>query len=186
MLIYKTNSESKYYIFIHIPKNSGCFIRQQIKGNPDNILIKNYWDIDSIDLAHIPYILKNKYIDTNIDYNYFAHSRNPYDRIISGFFYRTINGDIEKLKNFIKNELTLMKFILNYDPNIIHYYPQYLFVCDINLDIPSNIKITKIETFEGAKKYDLTKYLDNECIKIINKIYKKDFLFFGYEMIDNI
>ena len=60
---------------------------------------------------------------------------------------------------------------------IIHYYPQYLFVCDETLDIPENITIYKLE---NPKKYDLTKYFDEVCINIINTIYHKDFLFFNY------
>jgi hypothetical protein len=71
---------------------------------------------------------------------------------------------------------------MDFKSNIIHYYPQYLFVCDKNFNIP-NIKIEKIEDCENPKKYDLNKYLDNECIKIINNVYNKDFLLFRYNII---
>ena len=31
---------------------------------------------------------------------------------------------------------------MNFNTGIIHYYPQYLFVCDENINIPKNIKIS--------------------------------------------
>ena len=64
---------------------------------------------------------------------------------------------------------------MSFDYNIIHYYPQYLFVCDENLDIPKNIKIDKLEDVETPKIYDLTKYFDDECLNIINNMYIKRF-----------
>jgi hypothetical protein len=70
---------------------------------------------------------------------------------------------------------------MNFDYMIIHYYPQYLFVCDENLDIVKHIEIKKLEDTEKPKKYILTEYFDDECIHIINTIYSKDFLFFNYE-----
>ena len=86
MLIFKSGDD-KYYIFIHIPKNSGKYIRQKIANNKNNKILHKYWDIKSrLDLAHIPYIKRKKFITNNIEYKYFANSRNPYVRIISAFF----------------------------------------------------------------------------------------------------
>ncbi len=65
--------------------------------------------------------------------------------------------------------------------NIIHYYPQYLFICDEKLNIPKNIKIDKLEDVENPKKYILRNYFDDECFNIVNNIYSKDFLFFNYQ-----
>jgi hypothetical protein len=186
MLIFKSN-EDKYYIFIHIPKNSGKYIRQKIADNKNNKIIRKYWDIKSIlDLSHIPYIKRNNFITNNIEYQYFANSRNPYDRIISAFFYNNLKQNINDFKNFVKNTLIAYDFNMSFDYTIIHYYPQYLFVCDENLNIPTNIKIDKIENVENPKKYDLTKYFDDECINIINNIYSKDFLYFNYQKLSNI
>jgi len=57
MLIFK--NQHKYYIYIHIPKNSGKYIRTKIANNKSNKILKNYWGIkDNFDLAHIPYIKK--------------------------------------------------------------------------------------------------------------------------------
>lgn len=57
MLIYKNTNTN--YIFIHIPKNSGKYIRNKIFNDNNNEIVKSYWDIYSnLDLAHIPYIKK--------------------------------------------------------------------------------------------------------------------------------
>jgi len=180
MLIFKNNN--KYYIFIHIPKNSGTYIRKNINNNRYNEILNTYWNIQSdLDLAHIPYMKKNNFIKNDIEYNYFTYTRCPYDRIISGFFYKNPDKYIDDLKYFVKNTLISYNFNMTFNYMIIHYYPQYLFVCDEKMDVVKNIKINKLEDIINPKKYDLTKYFDEECIHIINTIYSKDFLFFNYQ-----
>lgn len=182
MLIFKTHDGC--YVFIHIPKNGGNFIRKKIVDNKNNKILNNYWNIKlGLDLAHIPYMKKNNFLKNDIEYKYFTNTRNPYDRIISAFFYKNITTNIDDFKHFVKNTLISYDFNMSFDYTIIHYYPQYLFVCDENLDIPKNIKIDKLEDVETPKKYDLTKYFDDECFNIINNIYSKDFLFFNYLLI---
>ena len=57
MLIFE--NKHKYYVFIHIPKNSGKYIRNKITNNVDNKILNEYWHIQSdLDLAHIPYMKK--------------------------------------------------------------------------------------------------------------------------------
>jgi hypothetical protein len=182
MLIFQ--KESGYYIFIHIPKNSGKYIRNKLTIDKNNKIIKSYWDIEAkFDLAHIPYVLRHKFIEKNIEYNYFTYTRNPYDRIISAFFYKNPKKKINDFINFVKNNLILYDFNMEFNKDIIHYYPQYLFICDENLIIPKQIEILKLENVEKPKKYDLPNYFDNECIAIINKIYIKDFTLLDYQLI---
>ena len=179
MLIFE--NQHKYYIYIHIPKNSGKYIRKKIANNKSNKILKRYWGVKyNFDLAHIPYIKKNNFIKNNIEYNYFSYTRCPYNRIISAFFYLNPGKKPHHFKDFVKNTLISYKFNMDFKCNIIHYYPQYLFICDENLDIPKNIKIYKLEDCEQPKQYNLINYFDDECINIINKIYIKDFLFFNY------
>ena len=157
-------------------------MRNKLKNDNNNEIIKYYWDyLDKLDLAHIPYIKRSEFIDNNIEYNYFSYTRNPYDRIISAFFYKNPNKTIIEFKNFIKNILITYNFSLDFNSDIIHYYPQYLFVCDENFNI-KNIKIDKLENCEKPKKYNSQEYFDNECIEIINKIYNMDFLLFDYQI----
>jgi hypothetical protein len=188
MLIFENSNE--FHVFIHIPKNSGQYLRARIMGNPNNKIIKAYWGIDNhlpFDLAHIPYNKRKQFVSEQIVHHYFTYTRNPYDRIISAFFWLNHGKSIHDFIFFCKNQLIHLDFHLNYDKNYIHYYPQYLFLCDENFQI-TNIKVCKLEDDKNLhpKKYILKDYFDNECIEIINKIYEKDFLLLNYEMISRI
>jgi DNA polymerase III epsilon subunit-like protein len=90
--------------------------------------------------------------------------------------------DLLSVINKFMNEKSdyLIAHNMDFDYKIIHYYPQYLFICDENLDIPKNIKINKLEYCEQPKQYNLINYFDDECINIINNIYRNDFLFLNY------
>lgn len=187
MIIYK--NKDFYYIFIHVPKNGGKYTRKQLIDNSENEIIKSYWGIckeSNLDLAHIPYIKINNFIDKSINYNYFSYSRNPYDRIISAFFYCNKKRKIKDFAPFVKYRLSQYEFNLDFNRTYIHYYPQYLFLCDENLLVYPTIKIKKLEDCENPPRYDLKLYFCRKSLKIVNEIYKNDFLFFGYNMIDNL
>lgn len=188
MIIYI--NDDKTYCYIHIPKNSGKIIRKKIKDDKKNTIIKQFWGIESnIDIAHIPFMLKNKYIDNlNIkNVNYYTYVRNPYNRIISAFFYKHPRSNKKDFKLFVKNELTKYdfnkNFDKNFDKNIIHYYPQYIFICDNDFQI-NEVKFEKLENKEdlNIKEYNLSDYFELETIKILNEIYKIDFEIFNYEL----
>lgn len=184
MLIFTNND--KNYIFIHIPKNSGKYIRDKIKNDNNNQIVTSYWDIElDLDLAHIPYMKKDKFIN-NIEYHYFTYTRCPYDRIISAFFYLNPDKNITDFKYFVKHTLPTYTFDMDFNYQMIHYYPQYLFVCDESLTIPTHINIDKLEDVECPKKYNLSTYFCNDCISIINNVYSKDFICFDYPMLTSV
>ena len=100
------------------------------------------------------------------------------------------------MKMFIKEILPTYQFDTHYNPNIIHFYPQYLFLMNEQNEewnISKNIEVTKLEHAKDYKfihfknfklsKYIYAEYFDNECISILNKIYEKDFIIFHYQMI---
>ena len=182
--MYIFEKENKSYILIHIPKNGGRYIRDIHLKEKSVKTICNYWGIKSnLDLAHIPYLLKDSFIKDFIDYNYFTYTRNPYDRLISAYFFKNKNKGKNDFMDFVKNILISLDFSLKFDQNIIHYYPQYLFLCDENLILQENIKIYKLEN-ENPKRYNLTDYFDKISIQIVNQIYNKDFLLFGYDFLN--
>jgi len=173
------------YVYIHIPKNSGKYIRQKIANDKNNTVIKSHWDISNgIDMAHIPYISRNLILDASKEYRFIAHSRNPYDRLISAYFYLNSGKSIADFRHFCLNKLPLFEFNTEkYDRNYIHYYPQYLFLCDENEQIGENIQVSKLEDVEKPKRYNLQQYYTKEIVSIVNRIYEKDFCFFGYSLI---
>jgi len=183
MLIFRNSVTNKEMVFIHIPKNSGKFIRNKIKNDKNNTIIKEFWGIvKNMDIAHIPYLRRNNHIEEGTQYTYFAHSRNPYHRIISAFFYLNKGKNVIDFKNFCKHVLPKLDFNLNFVKEYIHYYPQYLFVCEANLEM-TDVIITKIEDSESPKIYNLKETLDKKCVQVINKVYEKDFKYFNYAMI---
>ena len=187
------------YIFIHIPKNSGRYIREQIvnKFITYNCSggISYLDDIDKQYLPHSKYkTIKNFYSN---NYKFITFIRNPYDRCISSHFFRNkMNSTIDALKNFIKTELE--NYIKLYELSML-FIPQFTYIINEDGNIPDDITIYKLEDygqetqsdhffqFENfqLKKYDYSVYLDYECIEIINKIYEKDFAMFNYKIITN-
>ena len=131
--------------------------------------------------------------------------RNPYSRRISNMFYRgkiceqNICDDIQKkVEIVLKDDVDKYLIDQHYDDN--HFTPQYKFLCDENDKLYTNIDILKFENLNNdmkelgftdfdvvinktTKKYNYMHYLNENSINLINKIYKKDFELFGYEMI---
>lgn len=172
---------NKLFVFIHIPKNSGKFIRERIEQN--HAVVHSFWGVEeNFDFAHIPYLLRDNFIKTPI-HKFFATLRNPYDRIISAYFYKNPSMDIADFRIFCLHTLPRYDFHFGFDSSYIHYYPQYMFVCDETGALQKNIGLGKLELTEKPKRYDMDIYFNKECISMINKIYQRDFLLFDYEII---
>jgi hypothetical protein len=180
MLIFK--KDDIHYVFIHIPKNGGKYLRKKIETDPTNTIIQSYWGIkNGIDYAHIPYIHSATYLDPDIKYNFFTYSRNPYHRMISAYFDANRSGNIAQLNEYVHKSIPYKKFDWDLKNGKVHFYPQYLYVS--NEHELADVEIKKLEEFENPRLYDIKEYLDDESIAIINRVYEKDFLLFGYEMI---
>lgn len=181
MLLFEENGEK--YAYIHIPKNSGKYIRKKIKNRATTKIIRNFWFCNgNIDKAHIPYMWKEQYVDTWSDFIFFAHSRNPYYRIISAFFYKNSEKNINDFKIFLLDELPCIKFNCEFHKEYIHYYPQYFFICDNDGKV-NNVQIEKIENIENPREYILRDYFDTDTLQIVNEVYNIDFDFFKYDKV---
>lgn len=180
MLIFSINGQ--IYVYIHIPKNSGRYIKQQIGGKfechhlVDNIVQNQISfvnpvltnDFRSTQFPHFSYqqiiLNKNELSDITPDSKYITFTRNPYDKLISGYFYAissrpsdVVNISVERLRtltmeefinslilefrNFIKNRLNLLV-----EKHLI-VKPQYKYVIDENGDIPLNLKFYRLEDY---------------------------------------
>lgn len=184
MIIFKYNTTT--YIYIHIPKNNGKYIRSLIKSQYK--VLKKFWDIDhknNIDLAHIPYALIKNYTDIT-DYRTISFIRNPYDRIISAFFYKNPNSHKSDLNNFIIKKLPTIIFDNTFNYKYIHYYPQYLFV-DKTTELLSFKNINDNDTVGSIQikiknlcNKTYTDFLDKQSLDICNKIYFQDLMLYNY------
>ena len=137
----------------------------------------------------------------------FAITRNPYDRIISEFYFNSIGytKNITNFKLWVKDIFENYK--INKYVNDSHIIPQSEYIYDENenkriehiIKIEDNfednlnklfnlynlnIDITKLEknnsTLKNFNKFDL----DQDTLDSIYNFYKKDFKLFGYNKID--
>lgn len=194
---------NKKCIFIHIPKTAGTSIEQFLKDKGQNEIM--FHGVQNNRSLHHLTALEFKRIIPSVFNNYYKFSmvRNPYDRLLSeyywtpvpnlGFKYGKTKADfLYKVINIVKNK----RFFDNiyYD----HFIPQYMFLYE-----GKKIIIDEVFKYESLK--DATDYLKNKLNinmdfpyfnksvknnndywndmqkeKIYN-LYKNDFILFGYE-----
>lgn len=173
--------------FIHIPKNAGTSIENLGKlydykwGRFDNIKVYKNSPCDYF-IWHSPYIQKEK------GYEYFAIIRNPYDKIISEFYYVT-SGKIKKGEYGNKKHIEIFYEWFNNIHNIYktnkywnncHILPQSNYIFDKNgnkivehviimdKDFNKNLNILFNEKFNLG--IDINKFQkDNSTKKEFNK-----------------
>lgn len=111
-------------IFIHIPKNGGTSIAQSLFG-----LRCTHHDYQRYERVN-----RRKFLS----YFKFCFVRNPWDRLVSGFFYLRFGAGVE---NRTGSEQQIVKyndfhsFVIDWltEDNIrssLHFQPQYSFICD--------------------------------------------------------
>jgi len=240
MLIFYRNGVK--YIYLHIPKNSGTYIRIQISSKFEtihyNLLEENGFTLpenfqeEIIKHLHFlfyhfsySFIKSQSQFSTEItpDCKYISFVRNPYDKLISGYFYNgyfykryikkmseyktiTFNSLMGKTKEeeFVALvadlKILIKENLLEYSETDLFFRQQYKYVTDENGNIPDDVTIYKLEDYEtnaeaqeffqfenfNIKKYNYSDYYDDECLAIINEVYKKDFELLGYQTINNI
>lgn len=188
----------KQVIFIHIPKAAGISINKALFGN---------FGGGHLSFRHYQLIFSKKQFDK---FYKFTIVRNPYDRLLSAYYFLKKGGMNEKDKIFAKNHIDNYKnfedFILNWlnEDNIykdIHFYPQAYFICDSKRNIAVNhwgyyenieeeIKMIstqlnlniKLKKFNKTdhKKIGYRKYYNTEMRRIVERVYKTDFSLFSY------
>lgn len=207
-------------IQIHIPKTGGTSITDWI-GIPKRMRNFYSYQQDSLYIEHnsiryaaqhVPaFLLKEICCPYFDEYYKFSFVRNPYDRIISEFFWRNRTNEtvkngtqeivLEMFKNFLKNlNLSLSNEIgRKWD----HECPQSLFVFDNNkkllvddlfkledidlavekISLKLNLKNKPQKLNERKSNLDMDKslFLTDENKQIIYSLYKQDFDNFDYE-----
>ena len=198
-------------LFIHIPKTGGTSItkyfskKYNIPLDINSFCGNNYGKkiplcTDHFILNTIVTIYGNKINKNNL--TILVVVRNPYYRIISELFYRNeinVNNTSDEIEKKISIKIDEYLKFFHYFDN--HYVPQYRFLCNKEEQLYKNLTILKFENLNNEmhkngfedfniflnnnnKNVNYMSYLNNNSIQLINKIYKKDFDFFGYEMIN--
>ena len=194
----------KKIIFVHIPKTGGSAIERLLTDNDryplDFIGVRNNRSTHHYMAFELLHILGTKRYK---NFYKFAFVRNPYDRIVSEYYYCKKQGIGFKGGQSFDDFLTYVEQVIKrklYFTNIYldHFIPQYHFVYfkgkkmvnDIfkyeNFDevIPVLRKMLKINAElqvinKTTNKQELV-LTDEQKEKIYN-IYKPDFMVFGYE-----
>lgn len=192
-------------IFIHIPKTGGTTIENYMKTIDKPIFYGGYGKLKNIIFQHLNYKNYIKFFGKE-EYNKFIKFsivRNPYDRLISEYYWSKLNIGFKSNKTFdyflnqVEDIVTNRKYNLTIHHN--HFIPQYEFICDSNNNIVVD-KLFKFEEFNeilkflNEKKYNTKKeknlnvsknkekiILNNNQKKKIYELYKKDFEIFKYE-----
>ena len=163
---------------------------------------------NNISCQHFTYQDIIKYNDTiyHVDLNNLKKItivRNPYDRVVSDLFWNKLIN-INSTKDEIYTQL-LNNYTKKYNENSHiydnHVTPQYIYLLDNNNELLNDIKILKTENLNKEMfdlgyndfnfhslnsridKKDITKFLNNMSIQLINIFYNKNFKIFNYKKI---
>ncbi len=184
-------------IFVHIPKTAGISITNAFFQNMggSHRTIKNY-------LLYF----NNKDFK---NYYKFCFVRNPWDRLVSSYIFLKNGGMHEGDSKWAKKHLSNCKdfedFVINFLHNkavlnYIHFKPQFEFISFMNKilvdkiykfeDIQSSVdELNKILNTEVILKHQnksqkakgYKKYYNDETMKIVANLYKKDIILFDYK-----
>ena len=187
-------------IFIHIPKCAGISIWHalDLTLSEDNLI-----SVTPPILQHLlPKQLKGKYIDKKTwdAYSKFTIIRNPYDRIISDYFWMKDNPEAKRLiTGTFDDFLTLREDIVNnnrYKEDIYfdHFYPMHFYFEGIDYDRVIRFENINEEYEELRQLFGIENklprvnesnrkgfVLNKEQQDRIYKLYKKDFMQLGYD-----
>lgn len=184
-------------IFVHIPKNAGLSVSYALFGNTggSHRKIKDYQELFS----------RRAFIK----YYKFTFVRNPWDRLVSTYFFLKEGGVTEKDRIWSEDHLssykdfkTFVKLWLNEEniSNSLHFQKQ----CDFLQDNQGNLSIDFIGRFENIeadfktitnelnikrnlrktnsskRKQNYREYYDEETKNIVSEVYKQDIKLFNY------
>ncbi len=186
--------------FVHIPKNAGNSIRPVCRKENIKVITHNIRRRNKRLLADY----RGK---KNI--HAFCVSRNPYDRVVSAYFYLLNNKkhkhDIAERKIFIEPHDGFHDFVKNglqeAAKNQLHFLPQVFWIKN-NSGSPEIETVLRMENLQNdfdrfckkmnlkSRQLELTNtsgrkhwknYYNSEIQRIVSEIYYQDFDFFNYD-----
>ncbi len=199
--------DSHKLIFIHIPKNGGESIYRYMgyphldHRKPNNTLV--YGVTKHFCLQHLTcnQMVKHGFVSPEKfqEYYKFAIVRNPYDRLVSEYFWKGMNWQerYNSFEKFVRALPKLMKLV-----QYAHFIPQHQFITDNNDNIivddvlrfenyseqisgllsKFNIEADTNKKYNHSQRGSYEQYYTDDLKKIVQQYYEKDFEMFGYDM----
>lgn len=187
------------FIFIHIPKTSGNSLSLFLKDFIDNDVIhrssimgekqgidiiceKTKKDIKHVDITYY----KNTYGEKINDYLKFTIVRNPYDRMLSFYFWSKGKNNQKfnrnEFINFIKKTNSLQHKFIDNTFHIIHFENLINELKNIEC-FKEIVDFNNYPTLNASSnsKRNYNEIYDKELKDLVFNKYKKDFELFGYE-----
>ena len=169
-------------VFVHIPKNAGTSIEALFANNSFRIQPSKHADI---------YEIKRKFKNSYNSYKKFTIIRNPYDKMVSWYFYLKRNlGERYEVLEFNEWIKDPSKFWHIDDP-ISYLKPQHEWIDDTvvlikyeNLDKELNQFFNKkieLPIINKSKHNHYLEYYNKESLTIIYDRYKEDFKKYNYK-----
>ncbi len=181
-------------IFIHIPKTAGSSVAQALFGGSRHL---PYFEYERINPRKFKRFFK------------FAFVRNPWDRLVSTYFFLKNGGVNEMDRRFAAENLAahdnFAAFVEGWlnEKNIwswIHFKPQHYFICDANLRICVDF-VGRTETIDADFRHvcrrlgiaaelqltnrsdhrPYTEYYSDELRDRVAAVYANDIALFGYQ-----
>ncbi len=191
-------------LFMHIPKTGGISLYRAIKH--PNVKIKGHFIQNPFYLFLRDYLKSHPMYNTKI----FTFVRNPWDRLVSAFFYLNKGG--RNICDKLDNKHFLAKYEGNFEHFVkegvsqgkilkqLHMIPQHQWICDYDdsvladyvghfealgteLGYASEYLGIPFKTLEHKNKSShkpYYEYYDQEMIDIVAKAYEKDIKIFNY------
>jgi len=189
-------------IFLHIPKTAGVLIKYKLKSLPD---YKNLF---------IGHLSESSFFERDVNYNgcfFYTIIRNPWDRLVSGFFHLSQKGPRAKYSGEVREKF-LKPFNGNFDlfvqelscnkelQEIVHFRSQVYWLKGKNkkeidfivrfenlkedlkkLSELINIQFQAERIRASSQHRYYTEYYTERTKKIVRELYREDIETFGYD-----
>jgi len=180
-------------IFIHIPKTAGYAVAQALSHQPSHMPYSTY---ENVNPRKFERFFK------------FTFVRNPWDRLVSCYFFLKQGGMTDLDKRFADDNLaaydTFESFVDGWltEQNIwswVHFKPQFSFICDASMRVRMDF-VGRMETIEADFRYvcqrlnvaaelkrrnasehrPYTEYYSDTLRERVAAVYADDIALFGY------
>jgi hypothetical protein len=184
-------------IFIHIPKAAGTSVTQALFGPVSR---------------HVPYFEYEQANHRKFQrYFKFAFVRNPWDRLVSTYFFLKRGGLNEMDCQWAEQNLSgyddFDSFVRGWvtEENVwswVHFKPQHFFICDNDMNLMMDFVgrmeslvddfsfvakrlgcDVRLEVINKSDHEHYSKYYTDETIRIVERVYKKDIRTFNYKFV---